>query len=124
MKTLLTLAVGLILVGPAHAEYRIVLIRVHHAKDGKQTVTIRSDVKADRTEAASVDDACKAVKQMTGWGSAVGVHIVSDGGVLAPVDPKLLRAILDNWQMNLVSVDAEIPKGLSADWLKAVGDTR
>jgi hypothetical protein len=124
MKTLLTLAVGLVLIGPARAEYRVVLIRVAHAKDGKEAVTIRSDAKADRREAVSVDEACKAIKQMTGWGSAVGVFVVSDRGLAGPEAKKLLGTILDNWQLTLVSLGQEVPKGLPAEWLKTVGEKR
>src|SRR5687768_15817502 len=97
MKTLLSLVIGLVLAGPALAEYRVVLIRITHPKEGKPLVTIRSDAPADRREGVSVEEACKAIKQMTGWGSAVGVHVVSDGGMRNPVDRQLLRAITDNW---------------------------
>src|SRR3954468_12081501 len=96
MKTLLSLAVSLLLAGPALAEYRVVLIRVSHTKEGKPLVTIRSDDKQDRTETASVDEACKAIKQMKGWGSAVGVFVVTDRGLKGPEAKKLLGAILDN----------------------------
>lgn len=124
MKIVLPLAVGLVLAGPALAEYRVVLIRVAHTKEGKPLVTIRSDAKADRREGVSVDEACKAIKQMTGWGSAVGVHVVSDRGLMGPEAKRLLGAILDNCWLTLLTLGWEAPKDLPAEWLKAMGESR
>ena len=122
MKTLLSLVVGLMLAGPVLAEYRVVLIRVSHTKEGKALVTIRSDDKQDRTESASVDEACKAIRQMKGWGSAVGVHVVTDRSLKGPEAKQLLGAILDNVWLGLISLGQEMPKGVAAEWLKAVGE--
>jgi len=52
------------------------------------------------------------------------VHVVSDRGLVGPEAKKLLGAVLDNWQLTLVSLGQEPPKGLPAEWLRAVGEKR
>jgi hypothetical protein len=52
------------------------------------------------------------------------VHVVSDRGLVGPEAKKLLGAVLDNWQLTLVSLGREPPKGLPAEWLRAVGEKR
>lgn len=118
MKTALTLAAVFALSAPALAESRSVLIVVSHGKDGKSTVTVHSDDKGDRREAAMVGEACKAVSEMRGWGSTVNVYVVTDRP-LAGTDRKALFDAIDaNAWLDLSYYGRQPPKNLANHFLK------
>jgi hypothetical protein len=129
MKTVLTLAAALALAAPALAETRSVLVVVKHDTQGKAAVTVYSDEKQDRREAATVDEACKAVAGMKGWGSTVNVHVVTDRTLARKNRKALFDAIDDNRWLDLASYGPAAPKTLTEHFLKpvperpGVGDT-
>lgn len=94
MKPSLTLVAAPCSAGAAFAESRSVLVVVTHGKDGKVTVAIHSDDKEDRREVATVEEACKAISDMKGWGSTVSVSVVT-GQRMARKDRKALLDAID-----------------------------
>ncbi|HJZ58528.1 MAG TPA: hypothetical protein VKE74_26540 [Gemmataceae bacterium] len=118
MKPSLALAAVLALVAPALAESRSVLLVVAHDTDGKAMVTIHSDDKQDRRDGATVGEACRAVAGMKGWGSTVGVYVVTD----RPLSRKDRRALFDaidaNAWLDLSYYGRETPKNLADHFLE------
>jgi hypothetical protein len=115
------LVVGLTLLlsaGQANAEYRTVLIQVKQDKDRKTVVTISSDEAKERKSGISPDEAAKVIAGMRGWGSAVGVYVVSERDVARGDQKKLLAAISDNFWLDLVSSGREVPKHVRDHFLK------
>lgn len=55
---------------------------------------------------------------MTGWGSAVGVYVASDGGVQDQDLKKLHAAIKKNPWLTLAQASGEIPRHLRDHFLK------
>jgi hypothetical protein len=118
MKSVLTLAALVALAVPVLAESRSVLVVVTHDKAGKATVAIHSDDQADRREAATVDEALKAVERMRGWGSVVSVAVVTDRP-LSPMNRKALFDAIDgNGMLELDHYGREAPKNLADHFLK------
>ena len=118
MKPLLALAAVLVVASPTLAESRSVLLVVTHDKDGKAQVTVHSDNKQDHRDTATVDEACKALARMKGWGSSVSVHVVTDR-LLARKDRKALFDAIDaNAWLDLSYYGRETPKNLAEHFLK------
>lgn len=118
MKPLLTLTVVLALSAPARAESRSVLLVVTHDKAGKATVAVHSDDTADRRAAATIEEACKAVAGMKGWGSVVNVSVVTDRRMSRKDRKALFDAIDGNAWLDLASYGPEAPKHLADHFLK------
>jgi uncharacterized protein (TIGR03067 family) len=118
VKALLSLTVVLAISAPALAESRSVLLVVTHDKDGKAAVTVHSDDTQDRREAAAVEEACKAVAGMKGWGSVVNVHVVTDRRMSRKDRKALFDAIDANAWLDLASYGPEAPKVLADHFLK------
>ena len=118
MKPVLTLAVVLILTAPALAESQSVLVVVTHDKDGKATLTVHSDDKHDRRAIATLDEACKAVAGMKGWGSTVHVYVVTDRSLARKDRKALFDAIEANAWLDLSYYGPEAPKNLTDYFLK------
>lgn len=120
MKRIIALAALLVLTPQARAESRSVLVVVTHDKDGKAKVTVYSDDEQDRRKTATVGEACKAIAGMKGWGSAVGVFVVTDQ-ILGRKDRKaLFNAIDGNAWLDLSYYGREVPKNLTDHFLKPV----
>lgn len=100
------------------AESRSVLLVVTHDKDGKATVAVHSDDKQDRREAATVEEACKAVAGMKGWGSTVRVSVATDRALARKDRKALFDAIDGNAWLDLSSYGREAPKNLAEHFLK------
>lgn len=122
MKTTLTGLFLLIVVSPAYAEYRTVLVLLKQDKDKKVSVTIHSDVKTEQKSAASVEDAIKVIGEMKGWGSSVGIYITADRGLARDVRNKLFAAIDDNAWLNLEHFGREVPKVVRNHFLRSTQD--
>jgi hypothetical protein len=120
LKALLSLAAVLAVSAPALAESRSVLIVVTHDKDGMATVSVYSDDARDRRTAVTVGEACKAVAGMKGWGSAVGVYVVTDRAMARKDRRALFDAIDDNLWLDLTSYGTETPKHLAEYFLKRI----
>lgn len=118
MKPLLTLVALLAPAAPCLAESRAVLVVVTQDKDGKAAVTVYSDDKPDRRRAVTVDEACKAVAAMKGWGSAVNVFVVTDRPLGRKDRKALFDAIDDNPWLELSYYGREAPKNLAEYFLK------
>jgi hypothetical protein len=118
MKPALALVAVLTLTAPALAESRSVLVVVTHDKDGKAIITVHSDDKVDRREATTVDEACKAVAGMKGWGSVVSVYVVIDHPLSRKNRKALFDAIDANAWLNLSYYGPEAPKNLADYFLK------
>ena len=118
MKPLLALLAVLVWTAPGFAESRSVLVVVAHDEGGKAQVAIHSDDKRDRRDAATVAEACEAVAGMKGWGSVVGVSVVTDRP-LAKKDRKALFDAIDaNAGLDLAHYGREAPKHLADHFLK------
>src|SRR5262245_8211965 len=113
MRTVLTLTALLAFSTPALAESRSVLLVITHDKDGKAQVAVHSDDKQDRRDAATVDEACKALAGMKGWGSTVHVYVVTDRTLPKKDRKALFDAIDGNAWLDLSYYGPEAPKSLS-----------
>jgi uncharacterized protein (TIGR03067 family) len=102
----------------AHAEYRTVLVQIKQNKDKNTAVTIHSDEKKEHKTAVSVDEAVKIIGEMKGWGSSVGVYVVSDRSVARADSKKLLAAVSDNHWLELEYFGRDVPKGVGDHFLK------
>jgi uncharacterized protein (TIGR03067 family) len=102
----------------AHAEYRTVLVQVRQNKDKNTTVAIHSDEKKEQKAAVSVDEAVRIIGEMQGWGSSVGVYVVSDRSVPRADSKKLLAAVNDNHWLDLEYFGREVPKVIGDHFLK------
>jgi hypothetical protein len=109
-KPIIAGLVVVLLVSRAHAEYRTVLIQVKRGNDKSAAVTIYSDEKTERRSAASIAEAVKVINSMAGWGSKVGVYVVSDRALPRAGLHKLLRAIHDNHWLDLEYFGRDVPK--------------
>jgi len=119
MKPSLILVAALCFAGTAFAESRSVLVIVTHDKAGTTTVAIHSDDKQDRRDAATIEEACKALSGMKGWGSTVSVSVVT-GNRMARKDRKaLFDAIDSNVWLDLSYYGPDAPKNLAEHFLKA-----
>lgn len=117
MKPAMALFVVLLWTTPGLAESRPVLVVVTHDKDAKAQLTIHSDDKPDRREAATVAEACKAVAGMKGWGSAVSVSVVTDRALSKKDRKALFDAIDANAWLDLVYYGRDVPKSLADHFL-------
>ncbi len=121
MRATITALVGLTLllvVSQARAEYRSVLIQVTRGKDKKVSVTIHSDDKRDRRAGVTVGEAVKAIGDMRGWGSSVGLYVTSESGIPAE-DLRRLRAAVDgNFLLRVQYFGRKVPQGVGAHFLK------
>ncbi len=95
----LTFAV-LLLPAVARAEFRTIAVEVFLAEDKTVKVNIHSEAKGETCKAVSVAEAAKVLKQARGWGSSVGVAIVTDGAHLSQYFP-LVQAIAGNGWLDL-----------------------
>ena len=118
MKPALALFAVLLWSAPGLAESRSVLVVVTHDKDGQAQVAIHSDDKADRREAATVAEACKAVTGMKGWGSVVSVSVVTDRALSKKDRKALFDAIDANAWLDLSYYGRDTPKNLADHFLK------
>ncbi|HJZ53760.1 MAG TPA: hypothetical protein VKE74_02320 [Gemmataceae bacterium] len=118
MKPSLALAAVLTLAASALAESRSVLVVVAHDTDGKAKVTIYSDDKQDSRDAVTVEEACKAVAGMKGWGSTVGVYLVTDRPLSRKDRKALFDAVDANDWLDLSYYGREAPKNLADHFLK------
>ncbi len=84
----------------APAEYRTIAVEISRAKDQSINVTIHSDVKEEKSVEISVEDATGIMKNAKGWGSSVGVAIVTDGVDLRHY-LSVIEAIADNIWLDL-----------------------
>ena len=84
----------------AHAEYRTIAVEIGRAKDKSIKVSIHSDVKSEKKTDISVADATEIMKKAKGWGSGVGVAIVTNGVELNNYI-SLVTAIADNISLDL-----------------------
>jgi hypothetical protein len=105
----------------AHAEYRTVLVQIKQNKDKNTAVTIHSDEKKEQKAAVSVDEAVKIIGEMKGWGSSVGVYVVSDRSVSRADSNKLLTAVNDNHWLALEYFGRDVPKVVGDHFLKEGG---
>lgn len=115
MKTVLSWIAALVVLASAAqaaAEYRTVLLRAKSDAAGKVTFAIDSDVKEERRQEATVEEAAKVVAGMKGWGSAVGVYIVVEKDAAFHGKP-ILKAIADNVWLELVYLGPDLPKHLA-----------
>ncbi|MCI0683293.1 MAG: hypothetical protein L0Y71_14415 [Gemmataceae bacterium] len=114
----------LLVVSQAHAEYRTVLVQIDQDKDKNARVTIHSDEKKEQNSRVSVDEAAKVLRQMEGWGSAVGVYVASERGVRRDDRKKVLDAIHANLWLELEYYGREVPKVVGDYFLKPRGARR
>lgn len=82
------------------AEYRTIAIEVARSQANRVSVTIHSDVKAEKQTGVTVQAAAAIVKDAKGWGSSVGVAIISDGADLSSYLP-ILEAVAKNPWLDL-----------------------
>jgi hypothetical protein len=108
-----------LVVAQAHAEYRTVLVQIKQDKDKNISVTIYSDEKKEQKTDVSVDDAAKVIGAMEGWGSQVGVYVVSAQGTPRAHLKKLLVALSGNPWLELEYFGREAPKVVADHFLKA-----
>jgi hypothetical protein len=121
-KPILASLLLLSIASQARAEYRTVLIQITQDKEEKTVVTIYSDDKRDQKSGVAVGEAVETIEKMTGWGSAVGVYVTSDGRT-PPADlKKLLVAILDHGVLDLKTFGCEPPKSIRDYFLGQAGD--
>ena len=73
-----TLFVLLCLPAISQAEYRIMAVEVFKAKDNSVKINVYSEVKTEAKKSIAVKDATTIMKNAQGWGSGVGVAIVSE----------------------------------------------
>jgi uncharacterized protein (TIGR03066 family) len=66
-----------------------------------------------------VDDAVKAIGQMKGWGSKVGVYVTGERGIRGDPLKKLLGAVNENHWLELEYFGREVPKVVGDHFLKA-----
>jgi hypothetical protein len=118
VKPLLALAAALALTVPAFAESRSVLLVATHDKDGEVRFAIHSDDRPDGREAASVEEACRAVAAMKGWGSSVNVYVVADRKLDRKDRKALFDAVDANHWLDLSYYGPEAPKSLAEHFLK------
>lgn len=71
-------AAGLFVTPVVHAEYRTIAVEVFKAKGNTVNVNVHSDVESERKKNIPVKAATTILKKAQGWGSGVGVAIVSD----------------------------------------------
>jgi hypothetical protein len=118
MKSLLVVSAILAMADPVLAESRSVLAVITHDKGGMAKVTVHSDDKRDRRQEVAVDEACKAVAAMKGWGSMVNVYVVTDRP-LSQADRKALFVAIDaNHWLDLSYYGREAPRNLTDHFLK------
>src|SRR5688500_3598819 len=117
MRLALTLFAVLLWSAPGFAESRSVLLVVTHDKGGQPQGMIHSDDKADRREAATVAEACKAVAGMKGWGSVVSVSVVTDRTLLKKDRKALFDTIDANAWLDLTYYGRDTPKNLADHFL-------
>jgi hypothetical protein len=118
MQRLLAVSAVLALAAPALAESRSVLVVTTHDKDGKAKVTVHSDDRQDRRQEVPVGEACKAVAAMRGWGSTVGVYVVTDRPLSRTDRKALFEAIDANHWLDLSYYGREAPKNLADHFLR------
>jgi hypothetical protein len=111
----------LLVVSQAPAEYRTVLVQVKRDKDRKLAVAVSSDEKKEQKAGVSVDEAVRVLGAMRGWGSSVGVYVVSDGSMARAELKKLLRAITGNIHLDLVYFGDRVPRVVGDHFLGRQG---
>lgn len=121
VKPILGGLVFFLAVTAAAAEYRTVLVRLKHDPEKKTSVSIDSDEKKERRSAASVAEAAKVIAGMEGWGSTVGVYVVSDQDVPRADLKELLRRIRDNPWLELKASGRDLPKEVGDQSGKSAG---
>ena len=82
------------------AEYRIIAVEVFKARDKTVKVKVHSDVKTENRNNISVKEATQVLKNAKGWGSAVGVAIVSDSVHLSSF-VSIVQAVAENPWLDL-----------------------
>jgi hypothetical protein len=101
----------------ARAESRSVLVLVTQPKD-QTLVTIHSDDKQDWRNGVTVDEACKAIAGIKGWGSVVTIFVATDRAMPRKERKALFDAIDANGVLGLMYYGTETPKHLSDYFLK------
>ena len=101
MKTIILSTAFLLLGGFAQAEYRSIAIEVFKAEGAKQVrVNIHSEVEKENKRELDLKSAVAIVERAMGWGSSVGVVIVTENVALSEyID--LVNAVAKNGWMEL-----------------------
>ena len=119
MKLLMLLILASALLPPlASAEYRTIAIEILRDTNQVVSVSIYSEVQAEQQTNTTVSNATEILKRAKGWGSGVGVAILTDGPDLREYMP-ILEAISGNGHLSLFTVTSR--GGSGAEILKQHG---
>ena len=119
MKSWLAIATVLLTISPLFAESRSVLVVVTHGKDGRAKAAVYSDDKQDRRAAGTVEEACKAIAGMKGWGSLVRVYVVTDQPMARKDRMAVFEAIDSNNWLDLSYYGPQAPRNLIDHFLSS-----
>ena len=87
----------------ANAEARAIALRITRGTNQMASVTIYSEVQSEKQTNITVEVAANILKEARGWGSLVGVAILTDGVDLREYMP-IVQAIADNAWLGLVTI--------------------
>lgn len=104
MKTILILGLIFLCSASAHAEFRIIGVRVTRDTNSKVHVSIASDEAKEKRNDITIDEAATILREAEGWGSSVIVGIFAHDAPLQDYLP-LLKAISDNAWLELAFVE-------------------
>lgn len=116
-KYLVIMCAILIIPTIAKAEYRSIAIEISRVKDNNIKVSIYSQVKDENKKDISVAEATEILRNAKGWGSGVGVAIITDGAEISKY-VELLKAIAENPRLNLEYLKQRREGGMGESILK------
>ncbi|MGB0579570.1 MAG: hypothetical protein ACPGVU_07710 [Limisphaerales bacterium] len=97
----------LAMTGLARAEYRTIAIEVHRAANQPAQVNIHSDVTPEKKHGISITEAAVILRKARGWGSAVGVAMVTSGIDSSSCKPLVIAIAQNDWSELETSMSKE-----------------
>ena len=104
MRTIKYIALfSILLPSIANAEFRTIALEINKGTNPAVTVTIYSEVQSEKRTNITVEAAADILRNAKGWGSLVGVAILTDGAGLRDYMP-IIQAISDNAWLDLETI--------------------
>ena len=104
MRTIILIALfSVLLPCIASAEYRTIALEITRDTNQMVTVSIYSEVQSEKQTNITVEVAADILKNAKGWGSLVGVAILTDGANLRDFMP-IIQEIAENGRLELETI--------------------